>query len=90
MSIDNKERKDECQIFDGGFYEVNDTFLLEIHECDEGYDFSLYNKESLHLIDGGILESKDWLEEDFTVKECLKMLDITVKEYSEVEEPMEL
>ena len=63
-------------MFTGGFYETTENgFILEVHDCDDGYDFTVYDYD-LKEVDGGILETEDWLEEDFVVKECYAMVDI--------------
>ena len=64
----------------GGYYKLENGNLLEVQECDEGYDFSLYD-EAVNLLDGGVLESDEWLEECFVVKEVLTLLDIEEYEY---------
>ena len=40
-------------------YLVDDTVYLHVQPTDEGWDYSLYDKESKKLIDGGILDSAD-------------------------------
>ena len=37
-------------------YLVNDSIFLHVQETDGGWDYSLYDKETLRLIDGGVLE----------------------------------
>lgn len=66
--------------YQGGYYRLENGELLEVQECDEGYDFSLYDAK-VNLLDGGVLESDEWLEECFVVKEVLTLLDIEDKRY---------
>ena len=40
-------------------YLVDDTVYLHVKSTDEGWDYSLYDKESKELIDGGILDPAD-------------------------------
>ncbi len=40
-------------------YLVDDTVYLHVQPTDGGWDYTLYDKESKKLIDGGILESAD-------------------------------
>ena len=44
--------------YQGDYYRLENGELLEVQECDEGYDFSLYDTQ-FNLLDGGILESND-------------------------------
>lgn len=38
-------------------YLVNDTIYLHVQQSDDGWDYTLYDKESMRQIDGGVLES---------------------------------
>ena len=40
-------------------YLVDDTVYLHVQHTDEGWDYSLYDKETKKLIDGGILDPTD-------------------------------
>ena len=68
----------------GGYYKLENGKLLEVQECDDGYDFSVYDAE-VNLLDGGVLESDEWLEECFVVKEVLTLLDIEECEYETID-----
>ena len=68
----------------GGYYKLENGKLLEVQECDDGYDFSVYDAE-VNLLDGGVLESDEWLEECFAVKEVLTLLDIEECEYETID-----
>ena len=67
-----------------GCYRLENGELLEVQECDEGYDFSLYDAK-VNLLDGGILESNDWLKEEFVMQEVLGLLGMESKKYEVVE-----
>ena len=58
------------EVYQGGYYKVGDEYYLEVFDCQDGYEFTLYDAQ-FNEIDGGILESEDWLEEDFVVKESV-------------------
>lgn len=70
--------------YQGGYYSLENGELLEVQECDEGYDFSLYDAK-VNLLDGGILESNDWLKEEFVMQEVLGLLGMESKKYEVVE-----
>ena len=38
-------------------YLVNDSIYLHVQQTDNGWDYTLYDKESMRQIDGGVLES---------------------------------
>lgn len=38
-------------------YLVNDTIYLHVQQSDDGWDYTLYDKESMRQVDGGVLES---------------------------------
>ena len=38
-------------------YLVNDSIYLHVQQADAGWDYTLYDKESMRQIDGGVLES---------------------------------
>ena len=38
-------------------YLVNDRIYLHVQQTDDGWDYTLYDKESMRQIDGGVLES---------------------------------
>ena len=58
----------------GGIYKTVQGNMLEVHECDDGYDFTLTDKSS-NDIDGGILEGDEWLAEEFVLYEALALID---------------
>lgn len=70
--------------YQGGYYRLENGELLEVQECDEGYDFSLYDAK-VNLLDGGILESYDWLKEEYVIQEVLGLLGMESKKYEVVE-----
>ena len=39
-------------------YLVDDTMYLHVQQTDEGWDYSLYDKETKKLIDGGVLDNE--------------------------------
>ncbi|MBQ5657344.1 MAG: DUF4316 domain-containing protein [Oscillospiraceae bacterium] len=58
LSVEQKEAapvqsKEETE----ALYLVNDTIYLHVQQSDDGWDYSLYDKESMRQIDGGVLES---------------------------------
>ena len=70
--------------YQGGYYRLENGKLLEVQECDKGYDFSLYAAK-VNLMDGGILESYDWLKEEYVIQEVLGLLGMESKKYEVVE-----
>lgn len=71
-------------IYQGGYYRLENGKLLEVQECDEGYDFSVYDAE-VNLLDGGILESDDWLKEEYVMQEVLGLLGMESMKCESVE-----
>ena len=71
-------------IYQGGYYRLENGKLLEVLECDEGYDFSVYDAE-VNLLDGGILESDDWLKEEYVMQEVLGLLGMESMKCESVE-----
>ena len=67
-----------------GCYRLENGELLEVQECDEGYDFSLYDAK-VNLLDGGVLEAQEWLNEEFVMQEVLGLLGMESKKYEVVE-----
>ena len=58
LSVEQKEAapvqsKEETE----ALYLVNDTIYLHVQQSDDGWDYTLYDKESMRQIDGGVLES---------------------------------
>lgn len=53
---------------------MKDGRYLHFHECDNGYDFTLFTSDGIE-IDGGILESSSKNEEKIINNIC-KILDI--------------
>ena len=70
--------------YQGGYYRLENGELLEVQECDEGYDFSLYDAK-VNLLDGGVLEAREWLNEEFVMQEVLGLLGMESKKYEVVE-----
>ena len=70
--------------YQGGYYRLEIGELLEVQECDEGYDFSLYDAK-VNLLDGGVLEAQEWLNEEFVMQEVLGLLGMESKKYEVVE-----
>lgn len=70
--------------YQGGYYRLENGELLEVQECDEGYDFSLYDAK-VNLLDGGVLETQEWLKEEFVMQEVLGLLGMESKKYEVVE-----
>ena len=70
--------------YQGGYYRLENGELLEVQECDEGYDFSLYDAK-VNLLDGGVLEAQEWLNEEFVMQEVLGLLGMESKRYEVVE-----
>lgn len=70
--------------YQGGYYRLENGELLEVQECDEGYDFSLYDAK-VNLLDGGVLEAQEWLKEEFVMQEVLGLLGMESKKYEVVE-----
>ena len=70
--------------YQGGYYRLENGELLEVQECDEGYDFSLYDAK-VNLLDGGDLEAQEWLKEEFVMQEVLGLLGMESKKYEVVE-----
>ena len=58
LSVEQKEAapvqsKEETE----ALYLVNDRIYLHVQQSDEGWDYTLYDKESMRQLDGGVLES---------------------------------
>ena len=58
LSVEQKEAapvqsKEETE----ALYLVNDTIYLHVQQSDDGWDYTLYDKESMRQVDGGVLES---------------------------------
>ena len=58
LSVEQKEAapvqsKEETE----ALYLVNDSIFLHVQQSDDGWDYTLYDKESMRQIDGGVLES---------------------------------
>ena len=58
LSVEQKESapvqsKEETE----ALYLVNDTIFLHVQQSDDGWDYTLYDKDSMRQIDGGVLES---------------------------------
>ena len=70
--------------YQGGYYRLENGELLEVQECDEGYDFSLYDAK-VNLLDGGVLETQEWLKEEFVMQEVLGLLGMESMKCESVE-----
>lgn len=55
-------------------YKLEDGKYLHFHDCDDGYDFTLFTSDGID-IDGGILETTSKNEEEIINNIC-DMLDI--------------
>ena len=58
LSVEQKEAapvqsKEETE----ALYLVNDSIYLHVQQTDNGWDYTLYDKDSMRQIDGGVLES---------------------------------
>ena len=58
LSVEQKEAapvqsKEETE----ALYLVNDSIYLHVQQTDDGWDYTLYDKDSMRQIDGGVLES---------------------------------
>ena len=42
-----------------GLFLLDDKTYLHLQQCDGGYDYSLYDKDSMKLLDGGVYEDGD-------------------------------
>ena len=71
-------------IYQGGYYRLENGKLLEVQECDEGYDFSLYDAK-VNLLDGGVLETQEWLKEEFVMQEVWGLLGMESMKYESVD-----
>ena len=72
-------------------YLVNENTYLHMQECDEGWDFTLYDKETMKDIDGGRLDIEDGaytLDEAFD--EIVSMFGMDVITRTEIEDPDDL
>lgn len=69
MEIMNRRLEQEQELA----YKLPSGEYLYIQSIDDGYDFSIYNREGM-LLDGGIIEDK-FLRIDNAAEEALKMLD---------------
>ncbi len=72
------------EVYQGGYYKMSNGDYMEITDCDDGYDFTIYDADG-EEIDGGILESDDWLEEKFVVTECIALVGYVNSGYEPVE-----
>lgn len=70
--------------YQDGYYRLENGELLEVQECDDGYDFSLYDAK-VNLLDGGVLETQEWLKEEFVMREVLGLLGMESMKYEAVE-----
>ena len=70
--------------YQDGYYRLENGELLEVQECDDGYDFSLYDAK-VNLLDGGVLETQEWLKEEFVMREVLGLLGMESMKCESVE-----
>lgn len=72
------------------YYKIKDIGYLHIQECEDGYDFTAYDK-NYEEIDGGQLDNSD-LNIENAAKECLELIDIEGEileiESTEIEEKL--
>ena len=57
-------------MYEGGLYITDHGFVFDVFDCDMGYHLSLFNSD-FEEMDGGLLETDDWEEENFVVTEGL-------------------
>ncbi len=58
VSVEQKEAAPVQSIEETeALYLVNDSIYLHVQQSDEGWDYTLYDKESMRQLDGGVLES---------------------------------
>lgn len=68
-------------------YLINDSYYLHIQEIDEGWDFTLYDKDSMKGLDGGQLDDdRRAYDIDQAFDEITSIFDIVVTTKEEIED----
>ena len=63
---------------------VEGKFYLHIQECDEGYDFPLYRKNSFEEEDGGILATVEDMPVNEAAQEICELYDLDSERIQEM------
>jgi len=69
LTLEDKENEIETELA----VHIADRYIL-VHECDEGYDYSILN-EQYHLLDGGVYDNPD-----ITIRRAMDMVIADLKE----------
>ena len=69
LTLEGKENEIETELA----VHIADRYIL-MHECDEGYDYSILN-EQYHLLDGGVYDNSD-----ITIQRAMDMVIADLKE----------
>lgn len=69
LTLEGKENEIETELA----VHIADRYIL-MHECDEGYDYSILN-EQYHLLDGGVYDNSD-----ITIQHAMDMVIADLKE----------
>ena len=69
LTLEGKENEIETELA----VHIADRYIL-VHECDEGYDYSILN-EQYHLLDGGVYDNPD-----ITIRRAMDMVIADLKE----------
>lgn len=69
LTLEGKENEIETELA----VHIADRYIL-MHECDEGYDYSILN-EQYHLLDGGVYDNPD-----ITIQRAMDMVIADLKE----------
>ena len=69
LTLEGKENEIEAELA----VHIADRYIL-MHECDEGYDYSILN-EQYHLLDGGVYDNPD-----ITIRRAMDMVIADLKE----------
>ena len=69
LTLEGKENEIETELA----VHIADCYIL-MHECDEGYDYSILN-EQYHLLDGGVYDNPD-----ITIQRAMDMVIADLKE----------
>ena len=69
LTLEGKENEIETELA----VHIADRYIL-MHECDEGYDYSILN-EQYHLLDGGVYDNPD-----ITIRRAMDMVIADLKE----------
>lgn len=69
LTLEGKENEIQTELA----VHIADRYIL-MHECDEGYDYSILN-EQYHLLDGGVYDNPD-----ITIQRAMDMVIADLKE----------